>query len=55
MICIKKMRVYSTVLNQVNLFKEGLGVGVPGNQHDKRYAQGEIQRQIVCAIKYYVA
>ena len=41
---------------QVNLFKKGLGFGVPENQHDNTYVQGEIQRQIVCvcAIKYYV-
>ena len=32
---------------QVNLFKKGFGVGVPGNQHDNTYAQEEIQRQIV--------
>ena len=29
---------------QVNLFKKGLGVGVPGNQHENTYAQGEIHR-----------
>ena len=43
-------------ISVLNLFKKGLGVDVPGNQHDNRYALGEIQRQIVrvCAIKYYV-
>ena len=41
---------------QVNLFKKGFGIGVSGNQHDNAYAQGEIQRQIVCvcAIKYFI-
>ena len=40
-----------TELVQVNLFKKGLGVGVPGNQHDKTYAQGEILRQIVSEMR----
>ena len=32
------------VITQVNLFKKGLGVGVPGNQHEKNtYAQGKIK------------
>ena len=30
---------------QVNLFKKGLGVGVPGNQHDNTFAQGKIKNQ----------
>ena len=35
---------WSLVYIQVNLFKKGLGVGVPGNQHEKNtYAQGKIK------------
>ena len=40
-----RLASFISVYRQVNLFKKGLGVGVPGNQHDNTYAQGEIQRQ----------
>ena len=58
--CIKACRhnAGQNSLNAFSLFRlqcelsltasKGLGVGVPGNQHDNTYAQGEIQRQIVC-------
>ena len=34
---------FQTTIQQVNLFKKGLGVGVPGNQHNNTYAQGKIK------------
>ena len=40
-------KIRTSFSKQVNLFKKGLGVGVPGNQHDNTYAQRKIQRQIL--------
>ena len=45
-------KIRTSFSKQVNLFKKGLGVGVPGNQHDNTYAQRKIQRQILVLANY---
>ena len=50
---IHSITEHENCIKQVNLFKKGLGVGVPGNQHEKIHMHRErskIQRQILVLI-----